>query len=75
VLGMRARELDRALAGVAQAQPGCEHLAIPQLQGPAAVAADGFHPGPEAYAAWAQSAAAAIRRALVKAPRGRAGSW
>jgi lysophospholipase L1-like esterase len=75
VLGLRARELDRALDRVAQALPGCERLALPALEGAGAVAADGFHPGAAAYEAWALAAAAAIRRALVNAPRGRADPW
>jgi lysophospholipase L1-like esterase len=33
------------------------------------MAADGFHPGAPAYAAWAQAAAGAIRRRIGELPR------
>ncbi len=62
LLGIRARQLDRSLREVAAADAACEWLEVPVPRGEGAVAADGFHPGPLAYAVWAGSAAAAIRR-------------
>ncbi len=60
-LGTRARQLDLELRKVAQADAQCLWLA-PQLPVTGdAIAADGFHPGAPAYAAWARTAAAAIR--------------
>jgi lysophospholipase L1-like esterase len=68
-LGARAKQLDRLLGSVATGHSQCERLrlALP-LSGPA-IAADGFHPGAAAYAAWAHQAAAAIRTRL------RRGDW
>ncbi|MFL5575669.1 MAG: SGNH/GDSL hydrolase family protein, partial [Gemmatimonadaceae bacterium] len=53
-LGRRARALDGALAAWAGAQPDVEHLALDVAIDPAAMASDGFHPGPAMYAAWAR---------------------
>lgn len=60
-LGVRARALNDALRTRCAADPRCE-LVDPDFELDAAhVAADGFHPGPAAYAAWAARLAAAIR--------------
>jgi lysophospholipase L1-like esterase len=65
-LGRRARRLDGILAGVVARHADCI-LLRPQLptQG-GAIAADGFHPGPQGYAQWARAAAAAIREGAQK---------
>jgi lysophospholipase L1-like esterase len=66
-LGERARQLDLVLGEVAAADGASERLAPQQPLGRAAIAADGFHPGPPAYAAWASAAAAAIGARLEQA--------
>lgn len=64
-VGSRARDFDRALAGVADAQVGCEFVgldyAMMDLQ---AMAADGFHPGPAVYRRWADELARRIIEAM-----------
>jgi lysophospholipase L1-like esterase len=67
VIGLHARGLDAALARwcaarAAGAAPACEHVPMPALVGPPSeaarlVASDGFHPGPGAYAVWAEALA------------------
>ncbi len=60
-VGSRARDFDRVLAGVADGLAGCEFVgldyAMMDLQ---AMAADGFHPGPEVYRRWASELARRI---------------
>jgi lysophospholipase L1-like esterase len=70
LLGARARQLDRVLREIAAADAACEWLDVPVPRGAGAIAADGFHPGPLAYAAWGRAAALAVRRrrALASAP-------
>lgn len=60
-LGMRARRFNRALAGYVGREPRCA-LAQPELTG-LSTASDGFHPGAEAYAAWADALVEPIRLA------------
>ena len=61
VIGQRAFAFDRQIQRVADAR-GQEHIALNDLDvGADGVAADGFHPGPPAYAAWAERAAKRIR--------------
>lgn len=64
-LGTRARALDAALAALAAEDPGLVHL--PWRGGLEAgdMAADGFHPGPRIYRAWA----AAIAPLIAAHPR------
>jgi len=57
VMGLHARALDRALAvhfSHAASAYGRRHIAMPSMPEDA-VASDGFHPGPLAYARWAQT--------------------
>ena len=56
-VGSRARDFDRVLASVAANRPGCEFLALGhEMMDAAAMAGDGFHPGPPIYALWAREA-------------------
>lgn len=57
VLGARATELDAVLAEVAR-ERGVSHLPMHFADGlgPEHMAADGFHPGPAIYRAWADAA-------------------
>jgi len=59
-LGARARDLDRALARWSSARPGTTYVPMPDMDEPALAAVDGFHPGPGAYAVWAQALVAAL---------------
>jgi lysophospholipase L1-like esterase len=59
-LGARAIEFDRALARWAQGQPDAIHVPLPEMDDPALAASDGFHPGPGAYALWADALAGAV---------------
>jgi lysophospholipase L1-like esterase len=65
-VGRRAQDFDRALARLAERQSRCEFVklsyAMMDLQ---SMAADGFHPGPAIYAAWAQEL---VRRILARMP-------
>lgn len=63
-LGACARDFNTALADWLPRRPGC-HLVRPEFDpGPAPIAADGFHPGPAAYVAWAAQVALDIDRLL-----------
>jgi lysophospholipase L1-like esterase len=59
-LGGRATAFDRALARWARGQPDAIHVPIPDMDDPALAASDGFHPGPGAYALWAEALADAM---------------
>lgn len=63
-LGAQARRFDRALQGIAATTPGCCRVGLddgsPAELGPQHMAADGFHPGPAVYAAWAARLAAQV---------------
>jgi len=62
VMGLHARALDRALAvhfSRAGSADWRRHIAMP-LMPEDAVASDGFHPGPLAYARWAQTLHSAL---------------
>ena len=64
-LGSAATQLDRTLASIAASESGCEYLSLnvpAELDVGAAMASDGFHPGPSAYALWGFAAAERIRR-------------
>jgi lysophospholipase L1-like esterase len=60
VLGRKAIELDAVLHELGQ-----DYLPMPARLDPDWIAADGFHPGPQAYAAWAQQIAPGLRTALT----------
>ncbi len=63
-LGMRARQLNRMLQAIAEADACCEFLQIDFPFEPGYMAADGFHPAAPAYSAWAAAAARAIRHRI-----------
>lgn len=64
-LGACARRYDRALRRWAARRPRTVFVPLPALTDPALMAADGFHPGPPAYRAWADALAAGIVAASV----------
>jgi lysophospholipase L1-like esterase len=68
-LGARARHFNDLLRGVVAADARCELLELQLPMQPRYIAADGFHPGPDAYALWGQAAATAIRNRLDAADR------
>lgn len=60
-MGRRARSLDDGIRAWAATTEDVEHLALIHEGDTATLmAADGFHPGPELYAAWARLAAARV---------------
>ena len=63
-LGTRAKQLNGMLQKIAEADKQCELLRMNLPFETRYMAADGFHPGPLAYAHWGRSAAAAIRRRI-----------
>jgi lysophospholipase L1-like esterase len=52
-LGAQALRYNEALRGFAQTAPGCTWVPLDVTQDRAHMARDGFHPGPQVYAAWA----------------------
>ena len=64
VLGQQAKRLDRALATLAQADPGLSHIPFDLPQDRRFFASDGYHPNAQAYALWADILA---RRIISKA--------
>ncbi len=64
-LGSAATQLDRTLASIAASEAGSEYLSLgvtAEQDVAAAMASDGFHPGPPAYALWAVAVAERIQR-------------
>ena len=61
-LGARARHFNRALAAWSLTQANCHFSAAPYPLEHGLMAADGFHPGPAAYALWGDHLATEIRR-------------
>jgi lysophospholipase L1-like esterase len=59
-LGRRAQELNESLSEFALARDERSLVEPPPVKAAGLMAADGFHPGPSIYAAWADSTAAAI---------------
>lgn len=59
-LGLRARQLNRAMRELAFLDPNCRFVESPLLMDPAVMAVDGFHPGELAYASWAEQLIAKI---------------
>ncbi len=55
-LGQQAQLLDQVLRRLAAAHADCRHLPFGPLPSASLLASDGFHPGPQAYALWAESA-------------------
>lgn len=64
-LGERAGQFNRLLKEFAAGSKRCEFVAIDFPLETAYMAADGFHPGPLAYAVWAKHVAAVILRRLT----------
>lgn len=59
-LGAQARRYDQRLAHWAEQSPDCEFVPLAFEQRRELMASDGFHPGPPAYAAWAEALARQI---------------
>lgn len=59
-LGLRARRFNQGLTELVGRRPDCELVGPLPLAGPL-MAADGFHPGAEIYALWADRVAALLR--------------
>lgn len=62
VMGLHARALDAALGRWCASRPDgalprVTHVPLPPMTDPSLVASDGFHPGPGAYAVWAEALA------------------
>lgn len=64
-LGRQADLLDAQLRALARHRTDCAHLPFGNLDDPALMASDGFHPGPAAYAHWAQAAATLIQSRMA----------
>jgi len=60
-LGRQAARLDDGLAALAAKSAGVSHLPMSLPQDSDLAASDGFHPGPKAYAMWAESLAQEIQ--------------
>lgn len=63
-LGAQARRFNAQLGAWAPAQPGCRFVMPEFVPEEGAMASDGFHPGPAAYAQWARHLAGEIRAAF-----------
>lgn len=61
VLGRQAARFDRHLRRLADKRPDCEALRFTLGLDESNMSADGFHPGPTVYAAWADAVAQAIQ--------------
>ena len=65
-VGRRAGDFNHALAQLAAGQARCEFVKLGYaMMDPAAMATDGFHPGPPIYSLWAEEIA---RRILARRP-------
>ena len=62
VLGMRAKQFNRALQEFVATRPHCSLLAFELPMQPEFIASDGFHPSATTYGLWAEQAATAIKR-------------
>lgn len=65
VLGRQAGRFDRHLRDMVASRPTCRTVRVDVALGPHNMSADGFHPGPAVYAAWAD----AICDSLLDDPR------
>lgn len=63
-LGLRAREFDRALQAAVTDTPDCSFIALPATGEITDMASDGFHPGPNIYARWAEVLVQEVREAV-----------
>ncbi len=64
-LGRRARQFDEDLRNEVAEEKETAFLSLRFSKNPHSMAPDGFHPGPEIYAAWAERAANIIRAAPI----------
>lgn len=65
LLGRRALRFDAALKAALGTEPECTYVPLPETLDIGDMAEDGFHPGPDIYAAWAKEMA---RRILSDGP-------
>lgn len=79
VLGQRALEFGRALQEIARRHPACVFVPIDDLTDVGAMASDGFHPGPAAYADWADRITRALASQALAGSEiplsGKCGNW
>lgn len=61
-LGARAQYFDQILRELVQADPAAVHLPSDFTMDASLMARDGFHPGPQIYAAWGEGVAQVIRQ-------------
>lgn len=61
-LGARARHFDRDLEQDVRTEPGSEFVSLDFARDVEQMAEDGYHPGPEIYAAWGRRVADAVLR-------------
>lgn len=66
-LGWRATLFDRAIRGALESEHDAHFLSLRFTEDRAAMAEDGFHPGPTVYAEWARRAAEMIRQNIAQA--------
>lgn len=59
-LGLRARQFNALMQGVAEQRDGCQFVQIPYPPDRSYIAEDGFHPGPSAYQLWGEHIAELI---------------
>lgn len=64
-LGLRAKEFDKALVRDLTTEPDCCFVPLNVTEDASAMAADGFHPGPEIYALWAQRISDCVRQRIA----------
>lgn len=64
-LGLQARRYDRALGHWSQTRPGALHQVLPNLNDPALLASDGFHPGEAGCVLWARELARTLTPILA----------
>jgi lysophospholipase L1-like esterase len=71
VLGRQAARFDRALQSIVEDRPYAQVITVDMGLDHSNMAVDGFHPGPQVYAAWARHVVAAIKAdpALLDAGR------
>ncbi|MCP5085239.1 MAG: SGNH/GDSL hydrolase family protein [Rhodobacteraceae bacterium] len=71
VLGCQAHRFDLALEAMIAEKPGCEYVPMRLAPDAAAMAWDGYHPGPLGYQQWSRVIAKRIMAGLSVSPPGR----
>lgn len=66
ILGARAARLDAELSSIAQERDAVHHFSPDMVLDPAAMASDGFHPGPELYSELARQLAQIITKPAAR---------